>query len=206
MGMWIAVHSDNFNRGDGLLGNPAYKVTDLFQSFCRIISNHVDLYSGPTTARGGQASNSVYVDDQYSQALVWGSDNNLNINLGIRDKEGVGTYVMQIFQSGYALVKSTSGGAETALVGWQPWSLSGTEVIRLEAVGTDIIVYKDGQQVTSSSDSTYTEGEPAFGGYMAGTRTAVGFDDWEGGHMGEIQVPKFVKPITGHGRARGSEV
>ena len=73
-----------------------------------------------------------------------------------------------------------SSGSWTQLASSGTLTVAGSDVWTLEAVGSTISGYQDGNLVVKATDSTYDSGSPGVWLYYAGNKIA----DWSGGDVG----------------------
>ena len=89
------------------------------------------------------------------------------------------------------------GGSFTQLAGSVSSASSG-DIIKLTVVGNVLTLYRNGAQISTATDSTYTSGSPGIGwNWYSYTPT---IDDWEGGNI----VTDAPAPIAGDLNSDGS--
>lgn len=162
--------TDNFNRADAItLGANwtfAFRASGSEEFY--VASNQASAIWPVGTASYWSAD--AFNADHYSQAKPTGTRNS---GPAVRVSSGQAYILTQIDKR---LYKITGSSSYTLLTSW------GTEtagdVLKLEAAGSDLTVYRNGSSVATASDSALTTGAA---GIWAWDTT---IDDWEGGNLG----------------------
>ena len=115
--------------------------------------------------------------DQFSQATLSASPTGYN-GVGVRVAVGDNGYWFDC-TTGTALLIKRVTGAQSNLVSAGFTTCATNDVMRIEAVGTQITAYKNGVQVATASDSSLTSGTPGIEVYF----NAGAFQNFVGGNL-----------------------
>jgi hypothetical protein len=168
-----ATVTDNFNRADGGLGSNW--VSSPSWPGLEIVSNRYQWTIGGTwNGAYWNPSVNTFANDQFAEATVTGH----HIGIVIRHQAASTSCYLASIQGGnnVDLWRIDSGGF-TGL-GGQSVAATDGHVLRIEAVGSTIIVKLDGATVITVSDATYASGQPGIASY---TNTPAYGDNWSAG-------------------------
>lgn len=170
--------TDNFNRADGPIGSNWTGAIHGFQ----IVSN-------ATTGDTNGANNLVFWNadtfnaDQKSEVTVTAIGNGQGPAVRCNATGGGNGYIVYAAGTVIQLYEFTNGTA--TLVHDYSSSIAAGDVLRIEAEGTTIRVYKNNVQVgTDITDSTHATGSA---GLYSGSDTGS-MDDWTGDNLGGATV------------------
>lgn len=134
----------------------------------------------PNTYGNYWVATDAFAADQFSEVTVAVIPNSSEwIGCTVRQATP-GTGYLAIWFNGTFMLFNENGSLSPALISSASGTLSPGDVIKLEAIGNAIKVYKNGTQVISVTDTTYTTGQPGLAIYgTSGTIAA-----WEGSDSG----------------------
>lgn len=186
--MPTTVATDDFNRADGPLGADWTNQTTGGQA-PQIVSNAVR--SGDSNVDGGYAfwGADAFEDDQYSEVTIQLGLDSSGKYLGptVRAAQtgaSLDCYIGMVIQGASAKIfrmvdHAAFPGVEVADLGAVAWADG--DVVRLEAVGTQLEMFRNGLSLGTGIDAVLTSGSA---GLFTSADTDV-IDDWEGGNMGD---------------------
>lgn len=162
---------DDFNRANGALSGGSWAMNmDGWPS----ISSNVVTPGGFTNDRGAYWNSTDIANDQWSEAdIVLTGATGGGAVLWVRRTATNATYAADWTVNGtISLVEVTPGSGWTQIGSSTGNGTSGK--LRIEAIGTQITVYKDGVEVISVSNSTHTTGKTGFHiYYTSGTQPTL---------------------------------
>lgn len=186
--LWAALPAtDTFTAGDGT------PLQNLHGGGVWVIdAGAFGVYSNSLV--GGSPSNvslarrvaDTYPNDQYAQGVIAEMTGSPEIGVGIRIQAGGNGYYYQCGAGWRALVKIV-GGTTTELGSTSNAGCAVSDVIRIEAEGTTIRVFRNGVPDTGlgtsgvANDATFSSGSA--GVYAWSAATTVRLDDWEAGAL-----------------------
>lgn len=177
------IASDGFNRADGGLGANWTATKDFFgtTAVLQIVSNQAAGDAGGNWPLSIWTADS-FPDDQYCQATYAGGTTFVTVFVraaanGSNHLTGYGFY-FRLSDHAWGLDRFNGDSTATHLqsgIG----SFSAGDVLRIEAVGTEISAFINGAPFASGTDSTYTSGSAGLG--ITGSDAQA--DDWSAGSM-----------------------
>jgi uncharacterized protein YjdB len=193
---YTASYSESFTGTSGPLGSP-WTQQDPPATINR---------NGSGVGKGSTNGTDIFViwtgntfgNDQYSQVRIAGGLANYSqaVQLSVRSTgtseatyKGYAFFTDGLSGTGHSEVDKVVNGQWTTLRAFAQSFTTG-DVVKLEAVGTAITVYKNGVSLGSVSDATFSSGSPGVGVYG----NAVLIDDWQGGStmVGPVPVAAVV--------------
>jgi len=170
----MATYVDTFTNTDGTAID-AHDANWTAASRLRITGNRLArLASAGSTERTRYSGGSFSGDDQYSQARVYGLQNNSTRHaLIVRATDLTSAYAFVNIAKNTVWMYNQAGGSVIATVSV---TISEGDLLRFEVVGTTGTLYQNGTSILTGS-ITRTGGVPGIGV----TNDAATADDWEGG-------------------------
>ena len=204
--------TDKFNRPDdpGLGANWETSPSD--RAAFSIVSNEANSTEG-VLASGERYVGAAFPSDHYSQAVVADAPALGRPAVTVRHTLGAGSgydcYQLEARENGasttYQIIKTSGGGRSgvTGILSNQPTSIGA--VLRLEAIGSTLIGYRNGVEIRRGTDSEHTGGAPGLH-TITGAADTTQFDDWEGGDFlsSDLEtkgwLPTYPTVVAGGGR------
>ena len=181
--------SDSFTYANGDLhaanANWAYEGSSTFQvSSDKVFSSHAGIN---LTYR----SDLTPSNDQYSEvtAVVTGNASGQNCGPAVRVSSSATTcYAVQYANNTFTVFKEVAGTLTVLNSVASGFPVTG-DVIRLYAVGTLLVVTKNGAFVMSATDNSIASGN--VGLFGAGSATTNGYSSWDGGNVTSLSSSHF---------------
>lgn len=185
--------SDNFNRADGGLGSNWTTMTGT--NAPQIVTNVAEPGTSNTANVAYWSANS-FGSNQFVQATlpsITGTDDGPAI--GVRFANSRGYFLFFNHASGtVSLYRMDTASSWTVLATSATLTIAGTDVWKIETIGSTIVGFQNGNQVVEASDSTYTSGSPGIWLYYASNQ----IDNWSGGDLPtEYSLGGTVSGISG---------
>ncbi len=174
----MATVTDNFNRADGALGAnwaaiPAHSALTIVSDTCRA--------SATSTFCAQIWDADAFSSDQYSAATIGTASTSGAEAVGVivRAKTGVDEFYLGFVTSANWQIYLRLGGLYTLLASGASASSPG-DVIKLEVIGNDLTLYKNGGVITiftATGGQIITGGKPGI--LIFDTGNSLSVDDWE---------------------------
>lgn len=195
--------SDDFNRADGGLGTnwigPLRPTAP--EEIMRIISNEAVRNVSGDDASALYDGSITWPSDQYSEGNVigdgTGGGSGAGTGLIVRGDVPTGVYYRTV-----AYVSATNSvevvkflPAATVLGADINVAWASGDIMRVEASGSTLTIYKNGTSIGTRTDSSITSGKPGIAYSSAANSTAV--DNWEGGSLAvAVDVSTINLPLA----------
>jgi beta-glucanase (GH16 family) len=168
--------SDNFTRAnENPLANSNWGTITGYGN-CQIVSNVAE--ASVLATNSNQCWTNVSINnDQYAEVTIsnYAGSNPQSFGPGIRMGTGGTGYIVAMnigAGTGFTIYKLTGSGGYTSL-GTGGGTTNNGDVIRLQASGTSLSVYRNGIIIKTITDSTYSSGFPGFYAYAGTTLSNV---------------------------------
>jgi hypothetical protein len=198
--------SDNFHRADAnpISGNWSPFVATPGLVFC-IVSNQAEPAADSALSIGGNFYNGIsWPNDQYSEVTVGTSASGAASDaflVLVRTSATGNCYALVFACEGATtcVIQKYIAGAVTNLATFSFTATTG-DVVRLSVQGSNLVVYKNGAQIGTATDSSITSGSPGMGFYFVNTAFSnATLSLWAGGTFvapeGEGNMPQSI--VTG---------
>jgi hypothetical protein len=183
--------TDDFNRADSTdLGANWSVPTGL--GALQIVSNRVRGQS--TSVLNGELYAGTFANDQYAQVVLKtvSADAFNGCGPAVRMTAGGDGYVVLANAGAGLRLLEWAGGAYAGSLGsYGGASAAVNDVIRIEAEGTAIRVYQNGNLRISTTDATIASGSPG-AVCEESTLAEAEFDDWDGGNLFAAAISAVV--------------
>jgi hypothetical protein len=172
--------TDDFNRSNGGLGSN-WTVAANSSTPLQIASNQAESPSGNYSESLYTAAD--FADDQFSQVQYVSSMTSGVINLVVRARQFTTAstedgYVGQLNGTNWRILR-VDNQVETQLASGS-YTYANGDTFTLEVFGSTLTLKKNGVNLGSTIDATYSSGDVGFGSYNVGT---LKVDNWRGGDL-----------------------